>query len=96
MVNTKHLFVAFVVWTWIAGYFLTEQAFGWAWFFGGLVCMVIWQIAKTEPQPILKKMPDGDEDDNEDIDFSKLEGYVPPEKRRPVPRENRPQRPKNS
>lgn len=96
--SVKHLFFAFVAWIAIAGYFLEGNGFGWALFFGGLVAMLIWQFTKHEVAPILKKMPDGDADDNEDIDFTKLPGYVPPEKRKAVPRDNeqhqqRPQRP---
>lgn len=94
--SAKNLFFAFVAWTWVSGFYLDGESFAWSWVIAGAILMLVWTVTSDKKQPILTKMPDGDDDDNDEINFSNMPGYIPPEKRRPVPKNERQQRPRPS
>lgn len=87
MIEKRSTWVSVIfVWTWISGFYLEGEGFAWSTVVGTAISYSLFKILQNHPQPVLTKAPSKEDPDGEgDIDFAKLEGFVPPERRRPLP-----------
>lgn len=86
MITGRKLFLAFVVWSWISGYYLKGDNYGISLVVGAVIFLVVWHVTKQDNLPIINEIPKPDRKDDEDVDFSKLPGYVQTKDRRPIPK----------
>ena len=82
--------LAMFVWSCVSGYYLDGSSYGISMVIGGAVSMALYTFFKSqdEPLPMIHEIPKKQQQQQQqkpgEVDFSTLDGFIPPEKRKPI------------